>query len=378
MTSQRWAWAHIDHDALRHNAQTLAQHVAPQQLWAVVKADAYGHGAVECAQVALGAGAQGLCVALVDEGVALRNAGISAPILVMSEQPAEQYSEIVAYGLIATVYNESSIAELAHVAQQCEVMTAVHLKIDTGMHRVGVDPERAVDAAKQIADAQWLTLDGVYTHCATADATDATFTEQQISQFAHAVSEIRTAGIAVQHVHVSNSASAIRHLDSQVQCTLSRVGIALYGIAGDAESNSFGADHQLELHPVMSLRARVSHVQRVKAGEGVSYGLRRPVERDSIIATIPLGYADGGPRGLWQAGSVLIGGKRRQFAGVITMDQLMVNCDNDEIAIGDEVVLIGTQGSDSITANEWARHMDTIGYEVVCGISARVPRRYIN
>ena len=128
----------------------------------------------------------------------------------------------------------------------------------------------------------------------------------------------------------------------------------------------------------MSLRARVSHVQRVKAGEGVSYGLRRPVERDSIIATIPLGYADGVPRGLWQAGSVLIGGKRRQFAGVITMDQLMVNCDNDEIAIGDEVVLIGTQGSDSITANEWARHMDTIGYEIVCGISARVPRRYIN
>ena len=276
------------------------------------------------------------------------------------------------------MYNELSIAELSRVAQQCEVMTAVHLKIDTGMHRVGVDPERAVGAAKKIADAQWLTLDGVYTHCATADATDATFAEQQISQFAHAVSEIRTAGIAVQHVHVSNSASAIRHLDSQVQCTLSRVGIALYGIAGDAESNSFGADHQLELHPVMSLRARVSHVQRVKAGEGVSYGLRRPVERDSIIATIPLGYADGVPRGLWQAGSVLIGGKRRQFAGVITMDQLMVNCDNDEIAIGDEVVLIGTQGSDSITANEWARHMDTIGYEVVCGISARVPRRYIN
>ena len=378
MTSQRWAWAHIDRDALRQNAQTLAQHVAPQQLWAVVKADAYGHGAVECAQVALSAGAQGLCVALVDEGFALRNAGISAPILVMSEQPAEQYSEIVAYGLIATVYNESSIAELAHVAQQCEVMTAVHLKIDTGMHRVGVDPERAVDAAKKIAAAQWLTLDGVYTHCATADATDATFVEQQISQFAHVVSEIRTAEIAVQHVHVSNSASAIRHLDSQVLCTLSRVGIALYGIAGDAESNSFGADHQLELHPVMSLRARVSHVQRVTAGEGVSYGLRRPVERDSIIATIPLGYADGVPRGLWQAGSVLIGGKRRQFAGVITMDQLMVNCDNDEIAIGDEVVLIGTQGSDSITANEWARHMDTIGYEVVCGISARVPRRYIN
>ena len=378
MTSQRWAWAHIDRDALRHNVHALAQHVAPQQLWAVVKADAYGHGAVECAQAALNAGAQGLCVALVDEGVALRNAGISVPILVMSEQPTEQYSEIVAYGLITTVYNESSIAELSRVAQQSEVMTAVHLKVDTGMHRVGVDPQRAVDAAKQIAAAQWLTLDGVYTHCATADATDATFAEQQISRFAHVVSEIRTAGIAVQHVHVSNSAAAIRHLDSQVQCTLARVGIALYGIAGDAESNSFGADHQLELRPVMSLCARVSHVQRVKAGEGVSYGLRRPVERDSIIATIPLGYADGVPRGLWETGAVLIGGKRRQFAGVITMDQLMVNCDNDEIAIGDEVVLIGAQGSDAITANEWARHMGTIGYEIVCGISARVPRRYIN
>lgn len=377
MTSQRWAWAQIDCDALRHNVQALAQQVAPQQLWAVVKADAYGHGAIECAWVALSAGAQGLCVALIDEGVALRNAGISAPILVMSEQPIEQYSEIVANGLIATVYNESSIAELAHVAQQCEVITAVHLKIDTGMHRVGVDPQRAVDAAKQIVSAQWLTLDGVYTHCATADAIDAAFAEQQISRFAHAVAEIRTAGIAVQHVHVSNSAAAIRRLDLQVQCTLSRVGIAVYGIAGDAESNTFGADHQLELRPIMSLRARVSHVQRVKAGEGVSYGLRRPVERDSIIATVPLGYADGVPRGLWKAGSVLIGGKRRQFAGVITMDQLMVNCDNDEIVIGDEAVLIGAQGLDAITANEWARHMGTIGYEIVCGISARVPRRYI-
>ena len=378
MTSQRWAWAHIDRDALRHNVQTLAQHIAPQQLWAVVKADAYGHGAVECAHVALNSGAQGLCVALVAEGIALRNAGISAPILVMSEQPSEQYPDMVAYGLIATVYNESSIVDLAQIAQQCEVMTAVHLKVDTGMHRVGINPQRAVEVATLIAGSQWLTLDGVYTHCATADAADAAFAEQQISRFAQVVSEIRATGIAVQHVHVSNSAAAIRQLDAQVQSTMSRVGIALYGIAGDAESDSFGADHQLGLRPVMSLRARVTHVQRVKAGEGVSYGVRRPVERDSNIATVPLGYADGVPRGLWEMGSVLIGGKRRLFAGVITMDQLMVNCDNDEIAIGDEVVLIGAQGSDAITANEWARHMGTIGYEIVCGVSARVPRFYIN
>ncbi len=378
MNAQRWAWAEIDLGALRHNVATLAAHIGPQQLWAVVKADAYGHGVIECARVALQSGAQGLCVALVSEGIALRQSGINAPILIMSEQPAEQHRDIISYGLIATLYNEATVTEFARTAHDLEIMASVHVKVDSGMHRVGVSPEDAVKVAKLVAESQWLSLEGIFTHLATADVVDTQFAQQQVSTFSRCVEQVRASGIEVRHVHVSNSASAIRKLDAGAGCTMARVGIALYGIPGDAHTNSFGAAHQLDLRPVMSVHARVSHVQRVAAGQGVSYGLKRTMEQDSTVATLPLGYADGVPRGLWESGSVLIGGIRRPFAGVVTMDQIMVNCTDDAVRIGDEVVLIGAQGSEVITANEWANKMGTIGYEIVCAISARMPRNYIN
>jgi alanine racemase len=378
MNAQRWAWAEIDLGALRHNVETLAAHLGSQELWAVVKADAYGHGAIECARVALQSGAQGLCVALVSEGIALRQAGINAPILIMSEQPAEQHRDIISYGLIATLYNEATITQFARTANDLEIMATVHVKVDSGMHRVGASPENAVKVANLVAESPWLSLEGMFTHLATADVADTQFAQQQVSSFSQSVDQVRASGIEVRQVHVSNSASAIRRLDTGVGCTMERVGIAMYGIPGDARSNSFGAPHQLDLRPVMSIHARVSHVQRVAAGQGVSYGLKRPIEHDSTVATLPLGYADGVPRGLWESGSVLIGGIRRTFAGVVTMDQIMVNCADDAVHIGDEVVLIGTQGSEAITANEWANKMGTIGYEIVCAISARMPRNYIN
>ena len=378
MNAQRWAWAEIDLGALRHNVATLAAHIGPQQLWAVVKADAYGHGAIECARVALQSGAQGLCVALVSEGIALRQSGINAPILIMSEQPAEQHRDIISYGLIATLYNEATVTEFARTAHDLEIMASVHVKVDSGMHRVGVSPEDAVKVAKLVAESPWLSLEGIFTHLATADVVDTQFAQQQVSTFSRCVEQVRASGIEVRHVHISNSASAIRKLDAGAGCTMARVGIALYGIPGDAHTNSFGATHQLDLRPVMSVHARVSHVQRVAAGQGVSYGLKRTMEQDSTVATLPLGYADGVPRGLWESGSVLIGGIRRPFAGVVTMDQIMVNCTDDAVRIGDEVVLIGAQGSEVISANEWANKMGTIGYEIVCAISARMPRNYIN
>jgi len=378
MNSQRWAWAQIDRGALRHNVATLAAHLAPQQLWAVVKADAYGHGAVECARIALQSGAHGLCVALVQEGIELRQAGINAPILIMSEQPEEQFRDIISYGLIATLYNESTIVRFARTASELEIMASVHVKVDSGMHRVGAQPDNAVRVASLVAESQWLTLDGMFTHLATADVADTQFAQQQVSIFTRAVEQVRAFEIEVRHVHISNSASAIRKLDGGVDCTMARVGIAMYGIPGDAATNSFGAVHQLELRPVMSVHARVTHVQRVAVGQGVSYGLKRPLESDATIATLPLGYADGVPRGLWESGFVLINGIRYPFAGVVTMDQILVNCGNDEVSIGDEAVLIGEQGPECITANDWANKMGTIGYEIVCAISARMPRNYIN
>ena len=296
----------------------------------------------------------------------------------MSEQPAEQHRDIISYGLIATLYNETTIAQFANTAKELEIMASVHVKVDSGMHRVGVLPEQAVKVAKLVADSQWLSLDGIFTHLATADATDTQFSMEQVAIFSRSVEQVRSLGIEVRHVHVSNSASAIRKLDAGAGCTMARVGIAMYGIPGDARSNSFGATQQLDLRPVLSVHARVAHIQRVSAGQGVSYGLKQPLEHDSTVATLPLGYADGVPRGLWESGIVLVGGMRRTFAGVVTMDQVMVNCADDVVRIGDEAVLIGAQGSELITANEWANKMSTIGYEIVCSIGSRMPRKYIN
>lgn len=375
--TQRWAWAEIDLVALRRNVEAIVGDTTTHAVWAVVKADAYGHGAIECARVAIDAGAIGLCVALVDEGVALRRAGISAPILVMSEQPPEQHRVLVGNGLIATVYNAGSIDSLGAIAHEMNVMCSVHLKVDTGMHRVGVAPETFMERVHQVRSHPWLSLDGVFSHLATADdAAKNSMTESQVRSFAGVLNQLKEAGVEVAHRHLENSAGALRHV-AEVLRLESRVGIALYGIAGDARTDSFGSPVTVPLDQVMSLKARVSHVQVLEAGQAVSYGLRRPLARRSTIATVPLGYADGVRRALWERGSVLIGGKRRPFAGVVTMDQVMVDCGDDEVRVGDEVVLLGRQGSDAISANEWANLLGTIGYEVTCGISARVPRTYL-
>ena len=375
--ASRWAWADIDLGAVRNNVTALIAANPSQQLWAVVKANAYGHGAVEVANAALQAGASGLCVALADEALALRAAGITAPVLVMSEQPASQYTAMIEHDVIATLYNETSIKQYSKAANDAKHKALVHLKIDTGMHRVGVGVDGVLTAATMITSQPSLQLDGVYTHLATADDAAHLGAALQLRRFSEVVDQLGKAGIAPRHVHVANSAAAVRRLGSELHTTMVRAGIALYGIASDASSNSFGEPTSVVLQPVLSLKARVSHVQWLDAGEAVSYGLRRPLSKRTCIATLPLGYADGVTRGLWNSGHVLIGGKRRPFAGIITMDQAMIDCGDDTISIGDEAVLIGQQGKEAISANDWAALLGTIGYEVVCGVSARVPRNYL-
>jgi alanine racemase len=377
----RWAWAEINLSALTHNVRVLATESGPSEVWAVVKANAYGHGALQCATTALEGGATGLCVALADEAIALRQAGVSAPILVMSEQPPQQHEDMIKYGLIATLYNKATIEHYASVATRLGVVGAVHLKVDTGMHRVGTEPKQAVEMAQLIAKETWLQLDGIFTHLATADVAGHEATARQTAEFDRVCEELKQLALLPDRVHIANSSATMNHIGiaSQVSNapTMTRVGIAMYGIAADATSNSFGVATGDALQPVMSLKARVSHVQWLDAGEAVSYGLHRALKQRSCIVTLPIGYADGVPRGLWATGEVLIGGKRRAFAGVITMDQVMIDCENDDVQVGDEAVLIGKQGESQITANDWARQMGTIGYEIVCGISARVPRNYL-
>lgn len=371
MRPQRATVAEIDLSAIAHNVGVMKEFAGDARVLAVVKANGYGHGAVPVAETALAAGAHGLCVALVQEGVELRRAGIEAPILVLSEQLIEQVGDLVAHGLIATAYSTHYIDALASEAKRLDVVGhEVHLKIDTGMNRVGAAPSNAVElAGRIIARSPQLSLGGVFTHLATADGPDPTETRAQLSRFDLALAELHRAGVDPGWVHAANSAATIAHPDARRDMV--RAGIALYGIAPDVSMTPLCG----RLRPALTLRSRVSYVKRVAAGEGVSYGLRHRFATATTVATVPLGYADGVPRGLGlSGGQVLIAGRRRPIVGVVTMDQLMVDCGDDEIRVDDEVVLIGRQGSESIDANEWGSLLGTIGYEVVCAISARVPR----
>jgi alanine racemase len=373
--SSRWAWADIDLDAIAHNVEYLRTVVAPSSVWAVVKADGYGHGAVEVARAALDAGAEGLCVALVHEGVALRQSGIHAPILVLSEQPVGAADDIVRFRLMATVYTIEFVGALAASARRRRVDgVPVHLKIDTGMQRVGVAVDAvAAVAAEVAAHDPVLRLVGVFTHLAMADEPDDAFTDVQLARLDDVLAALSLhRGVLV---HAANSAGALAH--PAARRSFVRSGIAIYGI-----SPGHGVDGLCgELRPAMALKARVAYVKRVAAGSRISYGLRHVFEHDATVATVPIGYADGVPRRLFEVGGdVLIGGRRRPIVGVVTMDQLMVDCGDDPVALGDEVVLIGCQagpeGTQVIRAEDWADVLGTIGYEIVCGIGPRVPRRH--
>lgn len=367
--SGRWAWAEIDLEAFAHNVRHLATVVTPASLWAVVKADGYGHGAVAVARTALDAGASGLCVALVSEAVTLRAAGIDAPVLVLSEQPPTQAADAVAARVVSTVSTRAGIADLAAAAAAAGVVHRVHLKVDTGMHRVGCAPADAVELARLAMSTPGVHLDGVFTHLACADDPAHPANASQLAVFATVLDELTAAGVRPAVVHAANSAGALAHPHARFD--LVRTGIAMYGLVpGDGVAHLTG-----ELRPVMSLHARVSFVKRVGAGSGVSYGLRHRLERDTTIATVPVGYADGVPRRLWATGGeVLVGGRRRRIVGVVTMDQLLVDVGDDPVAIGDHVVLIGAEGDERITADEWAQRLGTIGYEIVCGVSSRIER----
>jgi len=370
--ARRFSRAEIDLAALRSNVQQLARRAGSSELWAVVKANAYGHGAVACAHAALSAGARGLCVALTQEAIELRAASIDAPLMVLSEQPIADIPHLVHNDVICVAYNQQYIDALADESQRQSRRTRVHLKIDTGMHRVGAAPGDAVTRARQIATSSHLQLHGVMTHLATADDPQHAATDRQLNEFRRLLAEVRSVAPELVHVHVANSAATLRSLMDE--CTMVRAGIAMYGLTpGEGV-----VDQMQGLRPVMSLRTRVSHVQRVRAGEGVSYGLRTVLDNETTVATLPLGYADGIARRAWESGAcVLVGGRRRRILGVITMDQMMVDCGNDEVMLGDEAVIFGSQSGETVSVEDWAAALGTITYEIVCGISARVPRDYI-
>lgn len=373
----------VDLDAIRHNLGILkpeaATEVSPTdptlnprqaQVMAVVKANGYGHGAVPVARAALEAGVEWLGVALVEEGIELRDAGIGSRILVLTEFPPGSEKEALQAGLTPSLYSQDGLHRLAEAAGSVGTTVSVHLKIDTGMHRVGLDPSQAEAFVSRLIDSG-LDLEGVWTHFAVADEPENPVTQLQFDRFHSVLAGFEANGMKPRIVHAANSAATMTlpetHLD------LVRIGIAMYGLSPGPDL----AGQAAALRPSLSWRSAVSMAKRVRAGEGVSYGLTHAPERDSTIATIPVGYADGYSRSLSNRAEVIIRGRRYPVAGTVTMDQIMVDCGDDVVEPGDEVVLIGRQGDVEVTADELARWSGTINYEVVCGISPRVPREYV-
>lgn len=368
----RRAWAEVDLDAIRHNAGLLAALAAPAALCVVVKADAYGHGMVPVAQAAIEAGATWLAVAVVEEGADLRAAGVTAPVLLLSEPPPEAMAAALSARLTPTLYTRAGVEAAAAAAAAGRSRVGVHLKVDTGMHRVGAGPEEAVAVARAIVGSRSLRLSGLWTHLAVADDPDQDdFTALQLERFEGVRDRLSSAGIRPDLLHAANSAGTITHPASRYE--LVRCGIAVYG-----HPPSQALEGAVELRPALSLRARVSLVKEVGPGERLSYGRRYATTGPTAVATVPLGYADGVPRRLSAVGgTVLVGGHRRPIAGTVTMDQILVDCGpGAPVSVGDEVVLIGRQGAEEITAEEWAHQLDTISYEILCGIGPRVARTY--
>ena len=361
----RPSWVEVDLEAIRHNVRAISAVVAPALYCAVVKADGYGHGDVPVAEAALGAGAEWLAVALVSEGIGLREAGIDAPILLLSEPVLEDAAEVVRWNLTPTVYRRSFLEALDGTAPEGY---PVHLKVDTGMHRVGALPDEAMDLAAAVASGP-LRLEGVWTHFPVAEE-DHEFTAGQVTALEDVLDRLAATAVRPEMVHAANTAGALGGLGAGFDMV--RVGIGTYGLR---PAPGYAPD--VDLRPAMSLVSQVVHTRRYPVGTRVSYGRTRPLRSDATVVTVPVGYADGLSRRLTPVGMALIGGKRHPFAGNITMDQTLVDVGDADVAVGDEVVFLGRQGDAEITADEWAEWLGTINWEVLCGFGPRLPRRYV-
>jgi alanine racemase len=372
----RPTWAEIDVAAVRHNTRVLAALAAPAAVCAVVKADAYGHGSVPVACAALEAGATWLAVALVEEGVALRRAGIDAPILLLAEPDPQAMASVVDHGLTPTLYTPAGVAAAAAAAAGARTPVDVHVKVDTGMHRVGADPDAVPTLVTAIDHAPGLRFAALWSHLAVADESGPdhrAFTHRQIRGVDETAAALAAAGHRPPLLHLANSAGTIAYAAARFDMV--RIGIALYGVAPTPALDPAAAGGAA-LRPVLSWRSRVSMVRTLDPGERPSYGRRRPLAERSLVATVPVGYADGVPRRYGaDGGCVLIAGRRCPLAGTVTMDQIVVDCGPDaDVAIGDDVVLIGRQGPASLTVQDWADVLGTIGNEVLTEIGSRVPR----
>lgn len=367
----------VDLSALRHNLSVIRQHVGTAKIMATVKANGYGHGMVECARELEGAGVDAFGVALAEEGIALRRAGIRAPILVYGGLWAEQIDsyllndlDITAPSLEKLFAIDAAVARRKTRAEPAPAKAGVHLKIDTGLGRIGVQHDRLPRFADGVLKCKNIDIIGVYSHLATAEDLDKAFAELQITRFQTALDYLRARGIRWQTAHIANS-GAVLNLPSSY-FNMVRPGLALYGVAPARH-----LEQVLPLRPAMSLSSTVVYFKTVAQGAGISYGQTWHAPQDTRIITIPIGYGDGLLRALSGRGQVMVRGQKYPMVGNVCMDQLMVNIGPDGTAYnGDTVTLIGTDGAHSISVLDIAEAVGTTPHEILTALNARVPRVY--
>jgi len=361
----------IDRSALRHNFAALRELVTPSvKVMAVVKANAYGHGAVEVARVFESQGCDCFGVALCEEGATLREAGITIPIIVLGGIYLNQLKEILHYNLTPVVFDMALLAALNNEARAAGRVVDIHLKVDTGMGRLGLLSHQLPPFLNKLKGLDHIHLAGVISHFATADEEERIYAEKQLASFLAVVETIRDSGFDPELIHMANSAAAVAFTASHFN--LIRPGIMLYGSYPGRQFRE-----KIDLRPVMEIKTEVMQLKNMPKGSYVSYGRRFVAERESLIATIPIGYGDGYPRALSGSGELLVRGRRVGVAGTICMDLTMVDVTSIEgVSVGDEVVVLGRQGGEEIRVEEIAAKAGTISYEIFCNISARVPRLY--
>jgi len=385
---RRWAWTEIDREAIRANLKTMRKHIGPDtMILTVVKADGYGHGAAEVAKVALSAGGKYIGVACVTEGIKLRQAGIKAPIIILSEPPITSVEAILYYDMIPAVHTMEFALALGETAAASGVIAPFHLKVDTGMNRIGVHYTDAGDFLRTVSFHEGLELQGTFTHFATADTADNYAFKSQVERFEHALGNIHYMGMDPGIIHAANSAAAIRYKRSHYHMV--RLGIAIYGLHPSNTTREI-----VHLEPAMSIHARVNALKQVALGEGVSYGYTYRSPGGVDIATISLGYGDGLSRLLSNKMNVLVGGYRYPQVGTICMDMCMfeasmrkdissvlkaqLSAERKPVEYGDEVIIVGKSGNQEITLDDLASQIGTINYDMACMFGRRLERVYVN
>ena len=369
----RPVWAEIDLDCVAHNLHEFQRILKPNaELMAVVKADAYGHGALQVARTALEAGASWLAVALPEEGLLLRRQEITAPLLLLGGSAPGTENAVIANELCPNIFTIESAQRFAECAKAQGKSLPFYLKLDTGMGRIGVRPDQLLEFLEALKAFPQLELQGVFSHFSKADETDKSYSQKQIDCFQEGLRQIHEAGFQPKYRVLSNSAGTMELPDTHFDMV--RIGISLYGLYPSDEVDR----STVQLKPVMQWKTRITYLKTLPPGEAVSYGGKFITQRQTKVATLPIGYADGFRRRLWtKEWQVLVRGQRAPIIGKICMDMCMLDVtDIDGVDIGDEVVLLGRQGNEMIHTDDMAAALDTINYEITCLVGKRVPRVY--